>query len=333
MTECRQIQNPGFDELSRLAQWKTAWALGPNQLAAKLREVELSAFLLSFSLVGVSIFLGILRWQMVLSIQGLPLSLGRAGVISMVAQFFNSFLLGSSGGDLMRAYYAARETHHKKTEAVVTVAVDRLIGLFSMLLFACLMMPANLSIIRENSGMTVVALVILTMSLCCGVAVIVAFWGGVSRGMPRAREWLRRLPKGDMLEKSIDACRWFGKSPGFLVRVMIISMSLNLVCVWQIQALAWGLHMEIPSAVLYLVVPMIICISALPLTPSGLGIRENLYVHMLAVPPLLIDATKALSLSLLAYSVFLSWSLIGGIVYLCIREKEHLDEVAKDEAD
>ena len=53
-----------------------------------------------------------------------------------MAQFFNAFLLGSTGGDLLKAYYAARETHHRKTEAVVTVLVDRLIGLFSMLALA-----------------------------------------------------------------------------------------------------------------------------------------------------------------------------------------------------
>ena len=41
------------------------------------------------------------------------------------------------------AYYAARETHHKKTEAVVTVFVDRLIGLWAMLLFASLMILPN----------------------------------------------------------------------------------------------------------------------------------------------------------------------------------------------
>jgi hypothetical protein len=47
-----------------------------------------------------------------------------AAEISLVAHFFNSFLLGSTGGDLMKAYYAARETHHKKTEAVMTVFAD-----------------------------------------------------------------------------------------------------------------------------------------------------------------------------------------------------------------
>jgi hypothetical protein len=29
--------------------------------------------------------------------------------------------------------------------------------------------------------------------------------------------------------------------------------------------------------------------------------------------------------------VFLSWSLVGGVVYLSIRERQHLDEVAKGE--
>ena len=47
------------------------------------------------------------------------------------------------GGDLMKAYYAARETHHKKTEAVTAVFVDRLVGLWAMLLFAGAMMLLN----------------------------------------------------------------------------------------------------------------------------------------------------------------------------------------------
>src|SRR5207247_3172917 len=98
------------------------------------------ALLLSVLFVGLTILLGVVRWRMVLHVHGIHLSLGRAMEISLVAHFFNSFLLGSTGGDLLKAYYAARETHHKKTEAVVTVAVDRLLGLLAMLVFACAMM-------------------------------------------------------------------------------------------------------------------------------------------------------------------------------------------------
>jgi uncharacterized protein (TIRG00374 family) len=252
----------------------------------------------------------------------------------LVAQFFNSFLLGSSGGDVLKAYYTARETHHKKTEAVVTVFVDRLIGFFSMLLFACLMMIPNLSLLfsQKHYELAGVSALILAMTLAFAGLLGVSFWGGVSRRLPQARAWLRKIPKGEMLEKAIDACRVFGRDPGFLLRTVAVSMLLNAACVMQFRVLAQGLHMPVPvpDTMLFMAVPMITCLSALPITPGGIGIRENLFVMMLR--PLNITDTLALSLSLLAFVVFISWSLVGGVVYLCVRHSQHLDEVAKDES-
>src|SRR4030095_10119266 len=115
-------------------------------------------------LMAGTLFLGIVRWRMVLAVQGLALPFRRAAEISFVPHFYNSFLLASSGGDLMKAYYAAREAHHKKTEAVVTVFVDRLVGLWAMLLFACLMMLPNLSLLFQHAKLRSVALIILLMS-------------------------------------------------------------------------------------------------------------------------------------------------------------------------
>ena len=77
-----------------------------------------------------------------------------------------------------------------------------------------------------------------------------------------------------------------------------------------------------------LIVPMIICVAALPITPSGLGVRENLYVLTLSAPQIGVEPTHALSLSLLAYAGFLFWSLIGGLFYLGMRRTQHLDQVA-----
>jgi uncharacterized membrane protein YbhN (UPF0104 family) len=46
----------------------------------------------------------------------------------------------------------------------------------------------------------------------------------------------------------------------------------------QVLVLAWGLKLDVAALPLFVIVPIIICISALPITPSGLGVRENLYV-------------------------------------------------------
>ena len=323
------LQKQGLDwnQLDRAQQWQAAWTHGPRELWLTLRLVNPAAFALSVVLMGSTLLLGVLRWRMVLRVQGLDLPFVRAGEISLVAHFFNSFLLGSTGGDLMKAYYAARETHHKKTETVTAVFADRLIGLFSMLLFACLMMLPNRVLLFQHERLAAIAWLIVAMLLGCGLAVYLAFWGGLTKRWPAARDWFRKLPKGEMLERSLDSCRQFGRHKTFLAEALGLSMALNALCVLQVLALAWGLGLAISPLALFVMVPVIICISALPITPSGLGVRENLFVLMLAVPEVNVGETQALSLSLLAYAGSFIWSLIGGAVYVSLKESQHLAEV------
>ena len=323
--------NPGYDaqawaNLSWWGQTQTAWAQGPTHLWRTLALVGPLSLVLSFVLMGMTILVGVWRWRMVLRVQGLILPWGRAAEISLVAHFFNSFLLGSTGGDLMKAYYAARETHHRKTEAVVTVFVDRLMGLWAMLLFAGLMMVPNLSLLFSHDRLRALALMIVAMLVVGSGVVVVAFRSGLSKGWPGAHAWLRRLPKGEGLERSLESCRQFGREPFFIVRTLGVSMLLNSICVLQVLVLSWGLHLKISPVALFVIVPIIICLSAIPITPSGLGVRENLFVFMLAEPSINVPATSALSLSLLAYAGSLFWSLVGGVVYATFRRRHHLRE-------
>ncbi len=326
---CAQ-QGIKWDQLSGGAQWHKAWTIGPQELWHTLCQAHPAALGLAIALVWVIVILGVARWRMVLAVQGLNLPLNRTVSISLIAQFFSAFMLGSAGGDLIKAYYVARETHHKKTEAVVTVFVDRVIGLWAMLLFAGLMMFPNAQLLLRHRRLDVVVVLILGMLAASTVLLILAFWGGVSRRFPRARAWLRSMPKGELLERSLDSCRQFGRHWPFLLKATGLSLFVNLVVVLQWVVLAAGLHLTIPPTALLLIVPAVVCISALPITPGGIGVRENLVVLMLA--PMGVSATSALSLSLLAYATALFWSLVGGLVYLSLKDREHLAEVTHETA-
>jgi hypothetical protein len=133
------------------------------------------------------------------------------------------------------------------------------------------------------------------------------------------------VPKGEILERSLDSCRQFGKGKAFLIKTIALSLVLNVLMVLQISVLGGGLDLIIPFKALLVIVPIISCISALPITPNGLGVRENLFVLMLAV--IAVPNTSALSLSLLASAEGIFWSMIGGGVYMGLREKEHLSEI------
>jgi len=329
--EGQQAWGIQWDQLSRMEQWHQAWTIGPSQLWHALRMAHPAAICLSLVLTWLMVILGVIRWRMVLKIQGIHLPLSRATAISFISQFFSSFMLGSTGGDLIKAYYAARETHHKKTEAVVTVFVDRLVGLWTMLFFAGLMMLPNLKLLPGHIGFSAIVALILGMLFSSTAVLYLAFWGGVSRRFPRARVWLRRLPKGELLERSLDSCREFGKHKAFLFKSILISLVINTLVVFQVIILAKGMGLDISTMALFLIVPVVICISALPITPGGLGVRENLFVLMLG--GIGVVKTSALSLSLLSYASALFWNLVGGIVYLGLKDKEHLQEVTRENSD
>lgn len=317
-----------WDQLPRDERWRVAWTQGPAGLWKTLSSVRPGWMALSLGYMGLTLGLGVSRWKLALGVQQITLPWGRAAEISLVAHFFNSFLLGSTGGDLIKAYYAARETNHLKTEAVVTVIVDRVIGLFAMLAFGAAMMPLNWSLLVTHKHLALLCLFVLAMFGALTLGAIVLMWGGLSKWLPRSRAWLRRLPKGELLERSMESCRPFGKNTRFLARALLLSALLNLACVLQVDALARGLNLSLPPLALLLIVPCVICVSALPITPSGLGVRENLFVLSLATPQLGIPAAAALSLSILAYAGSLIWSLAGGVVYLFFRDRHHLREVA-----
>ncbi|HTA30513.1 MAG TPA: lysylphosphatidylglycerol synthase transmembrane domain-containing protein, partial [Candidatus Cybelea sp.] len=207
------------------------------------------------------------------------------------------------------------------------VFVDRLVGLWAMLLFASLMMAPNYAMLRSSRDVGLPALFILAMLAGLSVVLSIAFWGNVSRRFPRARESLRRLPKGEVLERALDSCRQFGKQGHFLLKTIALSLLVNVIWVIQIMVLGQGLGLVIPPLALFVIVPVIFCISALPITPNGLGVRENLFVMMLNAVG--VPKTAALSVSLIASAQGLFWSLVGGLIYMGLREKEHLGEVTQ----
>ena len=70
------------------------------------------------------------RWFVLVRALDLPFTIPNAFRLGLIGCFYNAFLPGSVGGDLMKAYYIQRDTPDKRAAAVATVLADRLVGLF-----------------------------------------------------------------------------------------------------------------------------------------------------------------------------------------------------------
>jgi uncharacterized membrane protein YbhN (UPF0104 family) len=313
--------------LDRWEQRRLAWSRGPAALWETMVGLKGPTFLFALMWCGVPIFLGALRWREAMRVQGVRLPVGEVLRISLVAHFFNAFLLGSTGGDVIKAWYASRLRENERTEAALTVVVDRLLGTLFLLLFALAWVPFAWTV-PGDPGAGPVGLIpgyrryqalVLLLSVMGGIALsasVVAFytpWMGAGSWMDRL---LSRLPRGSSLARALGSCRRFGRDRFFMGRAAIYSLGINGAIVAAFLCLARGLDLEVPDRVLWFVVPAVVCVAALPVTPSGLGVREHLFVALLAIPAFPgVKPAEALSLALLGYIANLAWSAVGGMVY------------------
>lgn len=263
-----------------------------------------------------------IRWQMLLRVQGIHISWLRLYGLLMVGLFFSLFIPGGTGGDLVKAYYLAKETPDgKKTAAVLSVLMDRLMGLLGVAVITGVVtwwrwdwLTSDLT----SRGFVITGLIVLGASLfgVCIAGIIAAFH--IAKKLPA------HFPFRAGLVKLSTAFNLYGRAWGTTTAALLIS----IVAHGAHYTTFWGATKAIeltgprkPNALeLYSVLPIIETVAALPITPGGLGTREKLFDEMLTTltkPNL--EEGVAPSISMLGYACIVFWGLVGGLFYLFYR--------------
>ena len=108
---------------------------------------------LAATLCLAAILLTFVRWYYLVRAQGLPFTMTNALRLGMVAFYFNIFLPGAVGGDIIKAAFIARG-QSRRTVAVATVILDRVIALWGLFWFVALLGTFLLALrcARRRSG-------------------------------------------------------------------------------------------------------------------------------------------------------------------------------------
>jgi uncharacterized protein (TIRG00374 family) len=269
--------------------------------------------------MGLLIFLiccwiGIARWKIILDVQGLRMAWSRVFCVFFIGQFFNSFMFGSTGGDLARGYYAAKETHHKKTEAVATVVIDRLIGLVVLHFIATIMLIICFRFYLQNWSTHVPALIMLGMITATIVLLLVIFNLRFFAGWPIFRFIEHNHTLRPIIRRLIVSIYLYRRRQSTIWKTALLSLLSHTLLITQCYCIGRCLQVEIGISDYFMIIPLIMSISALPITPGGLGIREGLAVTLFGA--LDVSASQALPLSLLIYFISVVFSLVGGLIFL-----------------
>jgi uncharacterized protein (TIRG00374 family) len=233
---------PDLDEMPRFQREAVIWTKGPHALWEVFQKVNAWWFVLAVALMGIVCLLGIVRWRMILRVQGLELSFWRTTSIFFVGAFFNAFLLGSTGGDVIKAWYVAHETHHKKAEAVATVVVDRLIGLLALFVLTLIMMAIYHHRVFDDPKLITFSIITLTFVLSCVAVTVLGFWRGFADKVPGLRKRLQRLPKYDTLKRMIEAYRQYATHRSVLLYTTLQSFGVHLTVMIGVWCIGQGLR-------------------------------------------------------------------------------------------
>jgi glycosyl hydrolase family 47/lysylphosphatidylglycerol synthase-like protein len=146
------------------------------QIAYALRHADLRWVLIGWICYSTVEILATVRWQILLRIQGIWISWLQAGAIVIIGLFFNQFLPGGVGGDAMRLYFIFKQAPRKKIAATLSIAMDRLFGLLTVVFLAGMSFSLRFSWLARSGPsrhIAYVALILLSASLAF---VILLFW-------------------------------------------------------------------------------------------------------------------------------------------------------------
>lgn len=273
-----------------------------------LAGAEGGLLLLGLLLVGCIHPLQATRWWLLMRARGLQAPWPRTLRLVYIGAFSNFMLPGTEGGDVVKAWGAAKGTD-RRVDAVMSVVFDRITGLLGLAILA-----AAFSFALAESDLA------RTVGTWTWVGLLIIFVGGIAGFAAMLRGWLR-LPAivaqfgGGLPGRLEEALRAYGRHGGTIAAATGVSVIVQLCLAAAAACCAWSLGSGHSLWILLAAMPVLFLAAAIPLTWQGVGVMEAVGIALLAMPGL--ATVNQVVGTLLLYRVLeLSWALMGGVLLL-----------------
>lgn len=283
-----------------------------------IRRADLGLLLAAIGVMPMTFIFTTLRWHRLLKALNIDLPLRRTFVLNMVGSFYNSFMLGSTGGDVLKAYYAAKQVPSRRTAAVMSVIVDRVIGLLALIILGGSMAGIQYAL-SENPSDAV-------SRLCLQVAIVaVILLGGVSgfliivysrglRQLFKVNHLISRFPLQTRIQKIIDVLRVYREKPLLIVLMLVLTFPVHITVVLSAMLAGMAFDLPISQAYYFIVVPVVVLVGAIPISPQGAGVMEAFAFYLTRSEGATVNQALALTMSIRLTGMI--WNLTGGLFVL-----------------
>src|SRR5437867_9128535 len=252
------------------------------------------------------------RWHVLLMVQKIHLSLPRLTGLFFIGMFYNQFLPGGTGGDIIKSYYLLKETPDKKAGALLAVVFDRFIGLVALVAITATLIGLRYDFLSqkpETRSLLWLLLILLGVSIAFLLSTFVISGFKLFHSLPA------HFAGRDKLIEISAAYHLYAHHWRATLVAFGASLVAHLATFATFLFAAYALGAPVPVVNFFAVMPVERTISALPISFAGIGLREKVLQIMLSglcgVPE-----AKAILIGSLSFLIILVCCLPGALVYL-----------------
>ncbi len=289
------------------------WSLDWRQFVHTLSTANfgfVAAALLAYTVGKV---LTAIRWAMLARPPGFKNPLKEFVAFYYIGMFFNLFAPSTLGGDAGKVYYLTRERGdagggaETATRAVISILADRAIGmtvLFWIAAVALLAFPGYAELFPQAVRYATYISAVLPIAAYAAFPL-------VGRRLAKIRH--------SLAQKLHDMGNAYWRRPDVLAGAVLLSLAFHLIQVAIQVLIADALAFELPWSYALVFFPLVDVVAMLPVSISGIGIREGGYLFFLG--RIGVAPERAIASSIVWLAIVVASGLVGGLVFVLYRER------------
>ncbi len=230
---------------------------GINNVLSIIKTITPVAFASAILIHIFSQYVSSIRWRLLL-----PEEFRGKRLFSfyLIGSFFNTFLPGIIGGDAVKTYYLYKETN-KGSLSLASVFMDRYIGFISLMIMGLVAFILGFGYVKG----TIIEWLLPSIILLFLLASLVIFG-------------LRLGKRIKMLFEFYEYFHAYRNQGDVIAKTLLLSFIIQVLSTLSLYVVTLGLGQRISPLYFFIFFPIITTISTLPISISGIGIREGLFV-------------------------------------------------------
>jgi len=262
----------------------------------------------------ILIFIGIFRtwltgfrWQLMNPDESGQLSKWHYFRFLMMSKVFNLIMPGALGGDFFRAAATVNEVKYKKIDNVIAIIADRFVGLLSIILLGTLAFIFTKDIPDRSTFYILFAVIYFSVAAVIFLLTNPYLHNGFKKITSRLGHIGAAL--NNVAEAWQNALTFFKTHKKNVIMGILLCIPIHIISFFTAYLLARSINIHISFFDISLIIALVWLITAIPISISGVGVRELSMIYLFSLYG--IGTEPATALSIYIYIVTVIMGLLG----------------------